>query len=885
MQIAEALAGLGPDAVLVTASRRLARLLRRRYGMARRDADDRVWETPPIVSWAGWLESLWSARVYSAAAAVPLLLDAEQERALWQRTIEDAGDGCALLSISATAAAARDSWGLTHAWRLDRRAMEAAPGEDTRAFLGWVREFEHACENHDWLDGARMPDHLADAAASLPLPRRVLLAGFDEFTPQQQRFLDAIRAAGAVVSEVDRGRAERGAAARAAFPDRTAELAAAARWARARAEANASAEVAVVVPGLEGARAEVERIFTEVLDPAAILPGAHGRAAAFNISAGEPLAACPIVRAAFLALALDPARNDIGELSAFLRSPFVAGADTERTARARLDAEIRKRGAAMVSAATVERLAEQNCPALAGALRRWRALFVALPRTGMPSAWSRAFSALLAALGWPGERSLSTAEYQAAQAWKELLAAFARLDLTAVPHGTGQALSHLRRMAGEMMFQPEGDDAAVQVLGPLEAAGLRLDHLWVAGLDEEAWPRAPRPDPFLPAAMQREKGLPHSSAARELEFARLTTERLLGSAAEVVVSHAARGEDDRQVGPSPLIRGIPEVEPPDLGLAEHPRFAEMVGASSRLEVFEDRDGPPVDGAWQRGGTKVFQYQATCPFRAFAELRLAAVPLDMPEDGLAPRDRGVLVHNALECVWGELGSQAHLRALDAEGIREIVRAAIAQAMDRLMDRRGEQLPPRFGAIERSRLESLIGAWLEVEKRRPPFSVVAPERERQVEVGGIRARVRADRIDRLADGREAIIDYKTGKANPNDWEGDRPSQPQLPLYAASHDGPLGAVLIAQLRAGKLGFFGITSEPAAAEGAKTADLGARIAEWQLVLERLGEAFRSGRAEVDPKNKAECPRCPLAALCRIHDVELETSAFNGEANRDDKG
>ena len=44
----------------------------------------------------------------------------------------------------------------------------------------------------------------------------------------------------------------------------------------------------------------------------------------------------------------------------------------------------------------------------------------------------------------------------------------------------------------------------------------------------------------------------------------------------------------------------------------------------------------------------------------------------------------------------------------------------------------------------------------------------------------------------------------------------------------------------------------------------------EWRAVLERLGSAFRAGRAEVDPKNgPATCrnSHCELAALCRIHE------------------
>ncbi len=45
------------------------------------------------------------------------------------------------------------------------------------------------------------------------------------------------------------------------------------------------------------------------------------------------------------------------------------------------------------------------------------------------------------------------------------------------------------------------------------------------------------------------------------------------------------------------------------------------------------------------------------------------------------------------------------------------------------------------------------------------------------------MRIDRIDEMPDGSLAVIDYKTSASvpSPSSWLGDRPSDPQLPLYA--------------------------------------------------------------------------------------------------------
>ena len=81
--------------------------------------------------------------------------------------------------------------------------------------------------------------------------------------------------------------------------------------------------------------------------------------------------------------------------------------------------------------------------------------------------------------------------------------------------------------------------------------------MWIAGLHAGVWPEAPRPNPFLPLALQRAAGMPHSSPERELSYARRITARLLDSAPEVVCSYPLfSGEEKLWV--SPLIEALPE---------------------------------------------------------------------------------------------------------------------------------------------------------------------------------------------------------------------------------------------------------------------------------------------------------------------------------------
>ena len=61
-----------------------------------------------------------------------------------------------------------------------------------------------------------------------------------------------------------------------------------------------------------------------------------------------------------------------------------------------------------------------------------------------------------------------------------------------------QALSRLGELAAASPFQVENEGAPIQIMGLLEATGLRFDHLWIMGLHDEALPAAANPNPFLP---------------------------------------------------------------------------------------------------------------------------------------------------------------------------------------------------------------------------------------------------------------------------------------------------------------------------------------------------------------------------------------------------
>lgn len=875
---------LHAGATLVTANQRLARHLAGGYGTQARANGAEVWEAPDILPWAQWLERLWQESFGLLDANAPqLLLSDFQELTLWEEVIRGA-DSEPLLQVPAAARSAREAWQLLHSWKLSIPRSQESASEDVSAFARWAKSYAQRCTAGPWLDSARLPEAVrnAFAAGRLVLPKSLIVAGFDELTPQQDELLNALRIAGVTVTPlVPVTKTAR--VARVGYDDRRAEIHAAAAWARAALEAGQT-RIGVVVPDLAAQRATIVRLFDEALLPAALFPGAE-IVRPYNVSLGEPLASWPVIHAALLVLEFGTGSLPVARLGTLLRSPFLAGAANEASVRAQLDALLRQEGEETVSISALLRRAHAElakshsaAPRLHAQLRAWRDAIPARSKQFAPSDWSEQFAALLKFAGWPGDGPLESESYQAVAAWRELLAAFAAQDLVSTRLNYAEALATLRRMAGERVFQPQTPAAPVQVLGLLEAGGLEFDSLWVMGLDDENWPPSPRPNPFLPLELQRTRGLPHASAERELDFARRLTERFAAAAGNVIFSHPLNDGDEKRRA-SPLLQGIPELRPEDLP-APLPGLARHIYTARDIETLGDEQAPVLaPNSVVKGGTRLFQYQAACPFRAFATLRLDARTPEEPEPGLDARARGMLLHAALETLWNTLGSHAALCAMAEESLMSVIGAAVHVALEELARDRSQTLTGRFREIETKRLTRLLRAWLEEEKARAPFKVVAAEQKTTIRLGGLVVEGRMDRVDELEDGTRVILDYKSGKTSIKSWEGERPDEPQLPLYAVDmrRRQPVAAVLFAQLRAGELGFSGLAARAGIvpkvrAAGETESVWQAQLDAWQTTLTRLVEAYRAGDARVDPKEfPRTCEYCGLQALCRVHERHPE--------------
>lgn len=895
-----------PDTLLLTANNRLARIFAAQYNAQQIASGKTAWPSANILPLAAWLQQSWQeATDVWTDGPIPRLLNPVQEYTLWERIVraaELAGDTTA--NPATLARLAQQAWQLQQAWRI------ALPDGilstlDAQQYTQWAHSYRDRCKQENWLDTSRLPDSISAKIRSgaIVAPKHIFLAGFETITPQTRELFATLEAAGCTINIIaPPNLISQPLRLQATAPPE--EIRAAASWARARLEKNPAARIGVVVPDLSVRRNQIQRIFDEVLSPEKLLPGgfAADQRRPFNISQGIPLLQYPLITAAFHLLSLKQHALETSVWSALIRSPFIAGAEAEFNSRSLCDYALCDTRAYTATLATVQRIAgnqsrPQHSPRLADLLGELQTAFGALPKFSSAREWARIFSNLLETAGWPGERSLSSEEFQLVKSWRDLLDQFIGTDAIASKLDYQQAISMLRSLAAEQQFQPEAFNEPVQVLGVYEALGQAFDHVWLMGFDDGAWPLRARPNPFLPLAAQIAVGIPQASVEGALQFARQATQHLLAASPEVIASHSSQ-DNDQALRPSALIETIPLTTAEEISaLPVAPLYQTIQQSSLTEKLTDDYLAPPLSPNQFRGGTALFKHQAACPFRAFAQVRLNAQAWPTPRIGLDAAERGQILHKAMEALWLTLETQSRLLALDDAALAQHVLDAVTHALDHWQQKNNQFLPKRFKAMELQRLQILIGDWLALEKQRLPFSVIAREAEALLSLSGLTIHLRPDRIDRLPDGSLAIMDYKTGNPGSLPWkdESGRPDEPQLPLYALASEQAVSALLFGKIKTGDSALIGIAESPITTD-TKSAPfkitlteaqqtMEQRIASWRTDLTQLAQGFRAGDARVDPKKSTTCQYCHLAGLCRKNEI-LDAGFLadeDQESNHDD--
>ena len=847
--------------IVITASRRLARVLHSEYGKEQLGLGNKAWLSPEIRFLHDWLTST----IIAATDSLPIVLASHASGIIWERCLKEQA-GASLLNIGGLVRQARQSWQRLHDWRVPLNEVSTeARSQDEHLFAAAARKYQAILADNSWIDDAQVAGIVTGLIESraVPVPATLVFAGFDRLVPAVEHLFAAMADVGCVVTAAQLDEAAEDVLV-AAFDNADAELRAAGAWARRQLTKNPSATVGIISSSLDRNAAATERLIREGIAPGWQYGGADLRTAV-NTSYGRRLSDYPAISIALLLLQWVHRGLSFSEISLLLRTQIIAGMET--AGRCKLELYLRRMPDQPWSPAAIMRLFQGRVEEADA--RKWlegvkhiSSFQASASEKASPSAWADRINQLMFELAWPGTRTLASDEFQLVNRWRELLNELARLQIVCPKVTFAEASSRLAALASDTIYQPQTPPGAIRLLGPLEAAGMRFDSVWVAGLDSDTWPPAAHPLTLVSRQLQRQYSMPDATPDDTLDYARRVLQRLASSADRVRLSWQRCSEESENTA-SPLIAGY--------AAANHEQATDpgwhalnLIGTNP-LEQPADDPAPAVQrDELVAGGAYTIQRQASDPFSAFAHGRLRVSELESVAMGLSPALRGSLIHKALHALFAEKPSQDEIRQWHGGGLQERVSSAADTALKGYLWH-ADPVLCRLLALERARLHDLLERFVAEESKRPAFSVVNIEHDIEYQQFGVRLKLRIDRIDRLVDESLLIADYKTGVAkNFLNRHGD-PLDLQLVVYACALDESVGGLVLINIDSRSIAYKG--SGGSVAWDAKRADQWPqRLAAWKDKVAMAMQQIAAGDVRINLDLQTQQTR-PLNILSRFEE------------------
>jgi ATP-dependent helicase/nuclease subunit B len=303
----------------------------------------------------------------------------------------------------------------------------------------------------------------------------------------------------------------------------------------------------------------------------------------------------------------------------------------------------------------------------------------------------------------------------------------------------------------------EQTDVRVRIFGPLEARLQSIDRVVLGGLNEGTWPPETRSDPWLSRPMRQQLGLNLPELRVGLTAHDFT--QALG-AGEVVISRAAKVAGAPAVA-SRFVQRLAALsgERWSEAQARGEKYLAWAREIDRPEAVtpagRPEPKPPRAARPDRMSVTDVENWLRDPYTIYAKHILKLFPLDALDTAPGAADRGSFIHDAIgnftQRFAGKLPDDPKHELIEI-GKKSFVPIADFQEAQAFWWPRFERIASWFVAWERARRPQLAAVYGEISGR-----IDIPLGERTFVLSA-----RADRIERGADGRYVIIDYKTGSA---------------------------------------------------------------------------------------------------------------------------
>jgi ATP-dependent helicase/nuclease subunit B len=332
-------------------------------------------------------------------------------------------------------------------------------------------------------------------------------------------------------------------------------------------------------------------------------------------------------------------------------------------------------------------------------------------------------------------------------------------------------------IANGVVRRPGLPGVRVRILGLLESRLTMPDRVILGGLNEGSWPPEARGDAWLSRPMRHALGL--DLPERRISLSAHDFAQLLG-APEVILTRAAKAAGAPTVA-SRFLQRLAAVAGERWNAVRQrgERYRQWAHTLDRPAGPPKRaprpaPRPPLAARPLSLSVTDIEHWLRDPYTIYAKYILDLRELDPVDLVPGAADRGIVIHGALSEFTTTFA--AALPDDPERALIEIGRKHFA-AMEDFPEARAFWWP-RFQRIAR-----WFAGW-ETE-RRVQVAAIKAEASGSIEIPlgerMLKLRARADRIERLPDGRYAILDYKTGQA-PSDKQVCIGVSPQLTLEAA-------------------------------------------------------------------------------------------------------
>lgn len=771
----------------------------------------------------------------------PVLINTHFNQFLWKNIIQSSPH---LTDSEGLLHPINEAWQHAEQWQISPEHPAFQQTQQTQLFQHWWQTFNHKLRQLKLISECQLATYLINTNACC-FPPFVIWACFDELTPEQLHLQQHLNKQG--IQQYGYDLATQGNTSSCfAAQDTQEEHQQLLSWVKLKLK-EGKQRIGVIIPTLQQDARALKRLFKQ-----------HISDELFNITLGEPLAKRPIISHALTWLSLPCDHMSSQQTCLLLQSPYTHSAKNEFLNRSQCLQDNPLMHRRRIPLKRLIKELSNHAPKLGKQLAQLKPY----PQTATPSEWIALFEERLNTIGFPGDSSLSSENYQAVNRFISLFDELRPLCFIAPKLTINQALDTIKQLAQNTVFQAEKANTPIQISGLLEASGCEFDCLWVTGVSDQYLPQKNRLSPFIPHSLQKTLNMPHSTPEKELLFARQTLQRLKNGCPDCVFSYSKLKDDNPNL-PSRLIASLPSY-------SITPQPSEHEPLSCSVIQSEDYLLPLTAEETYSGGTALLANQAKCPFKAFAQHRLQAKPLLTITEGAENKERGQMAHKVMELLWQQIKSQQHLIQLSPKALEAMINSTVETAFTSLPTL-FDSLHDLSKTIEYERLKKIASSCLEWEKQRPSFTIAALEQSHTLRLGDLTFKVRIDRLDQV-DHKKWVIDYKSSLPGTKPWHEDRPQEPQLLLYALLDDN-INTLLFLQLKSGSTLCSGLSELPSLIQGISSIKKETQWDDyktlWHDQLNQLATEFHQGHCPPDPVHLSICQSCDFQSLCRFQAIE----------------